>query len=142
MTSSVRGAPLRPPAAVAPLLDALCLIVFVAAGRQSHDLQGGAPWFLVVLWPLVAGWFVTALAAQLYGRSDRAWLRLALTVIAGMAIALLLRAMVTHRDTPIAFVVVAYLFITALAVGWRLVGIGVQAARRRGGSVTGNSASR
>lgn len=142
MTSPVRGAPLRLPVAVAPLLDALCLIAFVAAGRQSHDVQGGVPWFLVVVWPLLAGWFVTALVTQLYVRADRAWLRMAATVLVGVAIALLLRATVTHRDTPVAFVVVAYLFITALTVGWRLIVIGVQAMRSRAGSVAGNSASR
>ena len=142
MTSSARAAALRLPIVVPPVIDALCLIVFVAAGRQSHDLQGGGSWFFVVLWPLLAGWFLTALLARLYVRGDHAWLRLAATVIVGVAIALLLRATITHRDTPVAFVVVAYLFITALTVGWRLVGKGVQAARRRGGSVAGNSASR
>ena len=142
MTTPARGTPLRLPVAVAPLLDALCLIAFVAAGRQSHDVQGGAPWFLVVVWPLLAGWFVAALVTQLYVRGDRAWLRIAATLLVGLAIALLLRATVTHRDTPVAFVVVAYLFITALTVGWRLVVIGVQAMRSRGGSVAGNSASR
>ena len=142
MTSNARSAPFRLPVAIAPLLDALCLVVFVAAGRQSHDVHGGAPWFLVVVWPLLAGWFVAALVAQLYSRRDRVWLRLAATVVAGVAVALLLRATVTHRDTPVAFVVVAYLFITALTVGWRLVVIGVQAARARGGSVAGSSASR
>ena len=141
MTPSVRGAPLRLPGAVAPLLDALCLIVFVAAGRQSHDLQGGASWFFIVLWPLLAGWFLVALASRLYTRGDHAWLRLAATVVIGVAIALLLRASATHRDTPVAFVVVAYLFITALTAGWRFVAIGVLAARSRGGSATGRSAS-
>lgn len=142
MTTTARGALLRLPVAVAPVLDGLCLAVFVAAGRQSHDLQGSAPWFLIVVWPLLAGWFVTALVAQLYVRGDRAWLRLAATLVVGVAIALLLRATVTHRDTPAAFVVVAYLFITALTVGWRLVVIGVQAARGRRGSVRRQSASR
>lgn len=142
MTTSARGALLRLPRAAAPLLDALCLIVFVAAGRQSHDLQGGAPWFLVVVWPLLAGWFLVALVVRLYTRGDRAWLRLAATVAAGVAVALLLRATVTHRDTPVAFVVVAYVFITALTVGWRLVGKGVQAARGRTDTVAGSSATR
>lgn len=140
MTLSARETPLRLPLVVPPVTDALCLIVFVAAGRQSHDLQGGASWFFVVLWPLLVGWFVTALAARLYVRSDHQWLRLAATVVAGVAIALLLRATVTHRDTPVAFVVVAYLFIAALTVGWRLVVVGVLAARR--GSVTRGSSSR
>ena len=140
MTSSARVTPLRLPLVVPPVIDALCLIVFVAAGRQSHDLQVGASWFFVVAWPLLAGWFLTALVARLYVRSDHAWLRLAATVVVGVAIALLLRATVTHRDTPVAFVVVAYVFITALTAGWRLVFVGVLAARR--GSATRGSSRR
>jgi FtsH-binding integral membrane protein len=137
MTSSMRSTTLRLPVAVAPVLDALCLMVFVVAGRQSHDLQGGASWFFVVVWPLLVGWFVTALATRLYTRPDRVWLRLAATVVVGVAIALLLRATVTHRDTPVAFVLVAYLFITALTAGWRLVVLGIAAARRRRDSAPG-----
>ena len=140
MTPSARDTPLRLPVVVAPVIDALCLLVFVAAGRQSHDLQGGASWFFVVAWPLLAGWFLTALVARLYVRRDRTWLRLAATVLVGIAVALLLRATVTHRDTPVAFVVVAYLFITALTAGWRLVVVGVLATRR--GSVTRGSSTR
>lgn len=141
MTSSVRGRPLRLPVVVPPLVDAVCLAVFVAAGRQSHDLQGGATWFFVVVWPLLAGWFLTALLARLYVRDGNRWLRLAVTVAVGVAIALVLRGTVTHRDTPLAFVVVAYLFITALTAGWRLVLIGLLAARGRGGATTGSSSS-
>lgn len=135
--TTVRGTPLGLPVAVAPVLDALCLIVFVAAGRQSHDLQGGASWFFIVVWPLLAGWFLTALAARLYVRRDHTWRRLAATLVIGIAVALLLRATASHRDTPLAFVVVAYLFITALTAGWRLVWMGVVAMRRRGGSSPG-----
>lgn len=140
MTSRAGGPQLRLPVFVPPVLDALCLIVFVAAGRQSHDLQGGASWFFVVVWPLLVGWFLTALLTRLYVRGDHTWLRLAATVVIGVAIALLLRAAITHRDTPVAFVVVAYLFITALTAGWRLVVVGVLTARR--GSVTRGSSSR
>lgn len=138
----MRDTPLGVPAFVPPVLDALCLIVFVAAGRQSHDLQGGASWFFVVVWPLLAGWFLTATAVRLYVRRDLTLLRVGATIGIGTAIALLVRATVTHRDTPVAFVVVAYLFVTALAVGWRLLWIGVVAARRRGGSAPGAPANR
>lgn len=130
----------RLPALVPPVLDALCLVVFVAAGRQSHDLQGGASWFFIVLWPLLAGWFLTATAARLYVRGDHAYARVAVTVLIGVAIALILRAAVTNRDTPVAFVVVAYLFITALTVGWRLVVAGAQAWLRRERRSHGNTA--
>ena len=139
--TAARSTPLGLPVAVAPVLDALCLAVFVAAGRQSHDLQGGASWFFIVVWPLLVGWFLTAAAARLYARRDQMWLRLGATLVIGIAIALLLRAAVTHRDTPVAFVVVAYLFITALTAGWRLVVLGVLAARRRGGRSPGAPAS-
>lgn len=139
--TGTRETPLGLPVVVAPLVDALCLIVFVAAGRQSHDLQGGASWFFIVLWPLLAGWFLTALAARLYVRRDNTWLRLAATLVIGIAIAMVLRATASHRDTPVAFVVVAYLFITALTVGWRLGWIAVLAMRRRRGSSPGAPAS-
>ena len=142
MTASIaRPASLRLPAFVAPVVDALCLALFVAAGRQSHDLLGGASWFFIVLWPLAVGWFVAALAAGLYVRRDHSFVRLAATVLIGVAVALVLRAAVTHRDTPVAFVVVAFAFITALTFGWRLVLVGVDAARRRGRSATGTPAS-
>lgn len=133
----MRETPLGLPVIVAPVVDALCLIVFVAAGRQSHDVQGGASWFFIVVWPLLAGWFLAALAARLYVRRDQLWLRLAATLVIGIAVALLLRATASHRDTPLAFVVVAYLFITALTSGWRLVWMGVVTMRRRGGSAPG-----
>jgi len=113
------------------VLDALCLAIFVAAGRQSHDLQGGASWFFIVLWPLLAGWFLVAVAAQLYTSGTRPLVRLGATVVIGVAIAIVLRVAVTHRDSPVAFVVVAYVFIAVLTAGWRAAAIGVRALRRR-----------
>lgn len=103
------------------MLDALCLVVFVAAGRESHGLDSGVGWFLAVLWPVAAGWFATALMAGLYTRRSRAGLRLAATVLLGVGVGLILRIAVTHRDTPLAFVLVAYGFITLTTVGWRLI---------------------
>lgn len=108
----------RSPAPIA--VDALCLVVFVLAGRQSHGLDSGVGWFFVVLWPVAAGWFATALAVGLYARSTRPGLRLAATVVVGVGIGLVIRIAVTHRDTVLAFVLVAYGFITLTTVGWRL----------------------
>lgn len=122
----------RRSALVAPGLDLASLAVFVVAGRESHDLGGGARWFFGVLWPLVAGWFVVALLAQLYTRPSRFALRVALTIAAGVGLGLVLRAVVSHRATPLAFVLVAYAFITAMTGGWRLVALGLrQVVRRR-----------
>lgn len=118
-------------APLAVLLDALCLGAFVAAGRESHDIGGGATWFFGVLWPFAAGWFVVAVAVRLYTQRSRWPARVLVTVIAGVAAGLALRAAVTHRATPIAFIVVAYAFITLLMLGWRLVVVAVRQLQRR-----------
>ena len=118
-------------AVAAAVADAICLAVFVAAGRQSHDIGGGAGWFVAVLWPFLAGWFAAAMVTQLYTARSRWLARTAATVIAGVALALLLRATVTHRGTPVAFIVVAYAFVALLVVGWRLLLLGVRQVQRR-----------
>lgn len=101
-------------------LDALCLLVFVLAGRQSHGLDSGAGWFLEVVWPIALGWFAAAVVARLYTARSRPGLRLGATVVVGVGLGLVIRAAVTHRDTPAAFVVVALGFIALTTVGWRL----------------------
>ena len=116
---------------IAPVLDAIALIIFVAAGRESHGLNEGAGWFLDVLWPIAVGWFAVATAALLYARRGHTAVRLAVTVVAGVGIGLLLRAAVTHRATPVVFVIVAFAFITLLTAGWRLVAFGVREVARR-----------
>ncbi|MGH7722557.1 MAG: DUF3054 domain-containing protein [Candidatus Dormibacteria bacterium] len=120
--------------AVAVALDAVCLVVFVVAGRQSHGLDSGIGWFVAVLWPVAAGWFAAALAVGLYVARSRPGLRLAATVVLGVGVGLIVRIAVTHRDTPLAFILVAYGFITLTMVGWRLVAAALPRvlARRRG----------
>ncbi len=103
-------------------LDAFCILVFVVAGRQSHGLDSGAGWFLEVLWPIALGWFMAALVARLYTARARPLLRLAATVCVGIGLGVVIRAAVTHRDTPVAFVAVAFGFIAVTTVGWRVVG--------------------
>jgi DUF3054 family protein len=78
-------------------------------------------WFFAVLWPVAAGWFAAALVAGLYARRSHPGLRLAATVLFGVGVGLIIRIAVTHRDTPLAFVLVAYGFITLTTVGWRVI---------------------
>ncbi|MBJ7595496.1 MAG: DUF3054 family protein [Candidatus Dormibacteraeota bacterium] len=104
------------------------------AGRQSHGLDTGAAWFFVVLWPVAAAWFAVAVIDGLYTRASRPWLRLAGTVVLGVGAGLIARIVVTHRDTPVAFVLVALGFMAVTTAGWRLVSAAVPhvLARRRG----------
>jgi hypothetical protein len=111
--------------------DALCLAVFVALGRESHDIDSGITWYLTVLWPFLLGWFVAAFAVRLYTAWPQHWTHLAATWAGGIAIALVLRAVLTHRDTPVAFIIVAYAFIGLATFGWRLAVRGLVLLRRR-----------
>ena len=117
--------------ALAAGIDVVCLAVFVALGRASHDISSGIGWYLTVLWPFLIGWFGAALALRLYRSPLDRWVILACTWVGGCAIALVLRAAVTGRGTPIAFIIVAYIFIGATTFGWRLLVHGLARVRTR-----------
>ena len=127
-----RGGPRLAIKVAAPaILDGVCLCAFVILGRQSHDIGEGALWFFIVVWPFIAGWFAVALALGLYTARNRLRVRLATTAILGIVISLLLRATVTHRDTPLAFIIVAVGFIVLTTVGWRVVAFALSRLARR-----------
>ena len=112
--------------------DAACLVAFVLIGRTSHDLHGGAGWFVAVLWPFAVGWLAAALVTRLYVAASHPWWRAAATVVLGVTVALVLRATLTTRATPVIFGVVAVSFLALTTLGWRLV---VAALSRRRASV-------
>jgi Protein of unknown function (DUF3054) len=123
--------PRGPVPAIAAAADAACLAVFVILGRESHDITSGITWYLTVLWPFFVGWFIVALACRLYASWPSRWLLVAVTWALGVAIGLALRAIVTGRDTPIAFTIVAYGFVGLTVFGWRLAVRGVSLLRHR-----------
>lgn len=116
------------PAAAA---DAACLALFVVLGRESHDLSLGITWYLTVLWPFLLGWFAAAAALRLYACWPNRWTVLAPTWVAGIAIALVLRSLITGRASPLAFIIVAYAFIGLAVFGWRLALRGAKLLRDR-----------
>jgi hypothetical protein len=118
--------------AVAPVIDALCLAVFVLAGRQSHGLDSGAGWFLVVLWPIAVAWFAVALLVRLYAAHSGLARRLAATIVVGVGLGLVIRIAVTHRDTPVAFALVSFAFIALTTAGWRLLAMTLPRMLARG----------
>lgn len=109
--------------------DAACLVAFVLIGRTSHDLHGGAGWFVAVLWPFAVGWVAAALVTRLYTARAHPWWRAVATVLLGVTVALVLRASLTTRATPVIFGVVAVSFLALTTLGWRLV-VAVLSRRR------------
>src|ERR1035437_4508474 len=73
-------------------VDAVCLALFVALGRASHDISSGITWYVTVLWPFLVGWFGVALVVRLYKSPLDRWVMLTCAWVGGTAIALGLRA--------------------------------------------------
>lgn len=146
VTRPTRG--VRAPLAVAAAADVLCVVVFAAGGRSSHDEQGGLGGLLTTAWPFLAGaalgWALVALVPALAGRGTArgsASARLAGVsdlapaglVVAGAAWAggMLLR-LATGQGVSGAFPLVALGFLAVTLLGWRgVVALVSRAARRR-----------
>ncbi len=105
----------------AAVIDVICIVVFVALGRKSHD-EGGN---IVVGTLKVAAPFLIALA--LGWLAARAWTSptapttgmviWVVTIVAGM----LLRRFAFDRGTALPFIIVASIFTLLFLVGWRFV---------------------
>lgn len=116
---------------VAPVLDAVCIAVFIVVGKDRHSYDNkGLVWFLTVFWPLAAGWLVAALITRVYTHDDRPWLRLLGTIVLGIGIGGILRGVFTDRPPYSIFTVVAFAFLIITTFGWRLVWRGVSHVRR------------
>ena len=100
--------------------DVLCVLVFVAIGRASHEEAASLGGFLSTAWPFLvglgAGWGLL-----------RAWRRPEEGFPAGggiwassVAVGMVLRV-VSGQGTALAFVIVASVFLGAALLGWRLV---------------------
>ena len=115
---------------LAPALDAACIVVFVLIGRDSHGIHQGLSWFVTVLWPLLLGWFVVAVAAHLYTRRSGSWRALAITWVGGVVVASLLRGTFTDRPYADVFTIILLTFLGALTFGWRFGARAVSTRRR------------
>ena len=116
---------------LAPVLDAACLMLFVAIGREQHDLNStGVSWYLTVLWPLAVGFLAGALITRLYTHADRWWFRLVGTVAIAAVLDALLRGTFTDRGYLSVYSIVLFLFINLVTFAWRLVWLAVARWRR------------
>ena len=103
------------------VLDLLVVVLFVLIGRRNHDEDGTVDGFFRVAAP-----FLLALAgAWVWGRkrwsSASHWRYGVVIWVFTVAMGLLLRRVVFHNGTAIAFVIVATLFLGLGLVGWRVV---------------------
>ena len=105
---------------MAPLIDLVAVVVFVAIGRAHHD--HGDVWrgMISTTWPfalgLVAGWLMLARRSRTgLSVADGAFL-VTVTVAIGM-----LARVLAGQGTAFAFVLVALAFLGLEMGGWRLI---------------------
>lgn len=114
----------RPTARVHPaagmLIDACCVIAFVAIGRASHHHGESLGGVASTAWPFLAGLAIGLLVT-------RAWRRPGAIVPTGLgawlgavAVGMLLRV-VAGQGTAAAFIAVALAFLGLFLLGWRAV---------------------
>lgn len=119
--STLPGRPAAPARAVvlSAVADVASVLVFVVAGRRSHDEGSGIGAVLDVAAPFLVslgvGWLVM-----------RAWRRPAVVMPTGVgvwivtvALGLALRRTLFDRGTAVSFMIVATLVLGAFIVGWR-----------------------
>ena len=102
MTATTEHATERPRTRFEPrrlyalVLDWLCVVAFVAMGKENHGVHRGIGWFFNVWWPLAVGIVVGGLVTRLYATDDR-WPARLLATVAIMAVALVGRSAYSRR---------------------------------------------
>ena len=116
--ASTTGAVAVRTAVLAALLDACCVLVFVAIGRDAHHNGDSLAGLWHTAWPFLAGLAVGLAAARYWRRPQAiapagvgAWLGAAGL---GMAIRVL-----AGQGTAAAFIIVAAAFLALFLLGWR-----------------------
>jgi hypothetical protein len=108
--------------------DLLCIVVFVALGKENHGVHRGVGWFFNVWWPLAVGLIIGALVTRLYVANDRWPIRLVATVAIAVIIGGPLRTL-TDRVMYSVFTLVAFGMLNLLTFAWRLLRIATRQAR-------------
>ena len=128
-TSNPRSRFALTPSAIGPFVaDLLCIVVFVALGKENHGVHRGVGWFFNVWWPLAVGLVVGALMTRLYVATDRWPIRLVATVTIMVIIGGPLRTL-TDRVMYSVFTLVAFGMLNLLMFAWRLLRIAARQAR-------------
>ena len=111
----------RGPRLVAAGLDVAAVLLFVIAGRGSHDEGGGIGMVLEIAAPFLIGVAVAWLLSP--NLAIRPWsVRAGVDVwVVTMVVGMLLRRLVWDRGTALSFVIVATIVLGVLLVGWRTI---------------------
>lgn len=130
----------RRPALVAGLADLAVVVVFVAAGRRTHDDTGSITGIATTAAPFIIGLAVGWASASVrrHPGSLRTGMTLwASTLVAGMVV----RNVVFGDGTATPFVAVATAFLGGGLLGRRAIGVAVR-ARRAAGQSSGDLSAR
>lgn len=105
--------------AIGPLLvDWLCVLVFVALGKENHEESGGLVWYLTVWWPLAVGFVVAGLVTRVYTLDEDWTARVLGTVLIAVLVGGPLRA-ITGRPIFSTFSLVAIVVLSIFTLAWR-----------------------
>ena len=104
---------------LAPILDLICVVAFVGIGRSAHDRGISLTGMTSTTWPfalgLLCGWLIVARQRRALARPLSGEIVVVVTVALGMVL-----RVIAGQGTALAFIVVAWLFLTLFLVGWRL----------------------
>lgn len=104
---------------VGPLVaDWVCVLVFVALGKENHGESGGIGWYLTVWWPLAVGFVVGGLVTRVYTLEDDWTARVLGTVLIAVLVGGPLRAL-TGRPIFSTFSLVAIVVLSVFTLAWR-----------------------
>ena len=115
-------------AVVSLAIDLLCIVAFVAMGKENHGVHRGVGWFFNVWWPLAVGFILGGLVTRLYTARDRWPLRLDGTVAIAVIIGGPLRTL-TSRSMYSVFTLVAFAMLIVLTFAWRLLRVAYHQVR-------------
>lgn len=108
--------------ALAAVIDAVLIVVFVAIGRRSHDEDGALVGFLITAWPFLTGAAIGWLAARAWRRPLAVWPTGVVVWVAAVVLGMLLR-LVSGQGVQPSFVIVTAIVLAAFLVGWRALAL-------------------
>ncbi len=111
-------------------LDTAMVVLFVAAGRRTHDQDPGISGLVETAAPFLIALLVGWLVARAWRRPEAVVTGVVVSAVT-LVLGMILRQYVFDRGTAVSFMVVAGLFLFATLVGWRLLLSGFDAWRAR-----------